>query len=226
MACWVPGDGPGPPTQLHLSPFSLGHSLLCAWVTPARPHLRAFARLCPVSSHDTAASFWAFVPGPTHHPSARKAFLPSLTSFCLTVLAAISTLRNCLVYLLIWFLFSLFPPLHSPQCENQRGSTLRCNKWSLQERKEGREEEKKEGRRMERRKDREFLAVQWLGLRAFMAEGPRSIPGPGAKLPQRAGNGAGQVLPSPSAAWPLISSGQSSELQGGDRVVVVDSWGQ
>ena len=62
---------------------------------------------------------------------------------------------------------------------------------------------------MERRKDREFLAVQWLGV-----------------WPQRAGNGAGQVLPSPSAAWPLISSGQSSELQGGDRVVVVDSWGQ
>ena len=62
-------------------------------------------------------------------------------------------------------------------------------------RKEGRKEEKKEGRRMERRKDRELLAIQWSGLWAFVAEGPHSVPGPRAEMPQRAGNGACRGCP-------------------------------
>ena len=39
---------------------------------------------------------------------------------------------------------------------------------------------------MEKQKEREgtFLAVQWLGLGTFTAEGLSSIPGPGTEIPQ------------------------------------------
>ena len=37
---------------------------------------------------------------------------------------------------------------------------------------------------LQKQKKRNSLAVQWLGLRAFTAEGPDSIPGRGTKIPQ------------------------------------------
>ena len=39
---------------------------------------------------------------------------------------------------------------------------------------------------LKRGKGGNSLAVQWLGIGAFIAEGPGSVPGEGAKIPQAA----------------------------------------
>ena len=46
-----------------------------------------------------------------------------------------------------------------------------------------------DGKRVKNKKLGNTLAVQWLGLRAFTAEGPHSIPGRGTKIPQAVWHG-------------------------------------
>ena len=56
--------------------------------------------------------------------------------------------------------------------------------------------------------------VQWLGLRAFTAEGPGSVPGQGTKIPQAARHGQKKLPAIAVSILKLLKLGNTAHLVG------------